>query len=276
VTATGMSPSSLRIGLLLIAFAAAFGVLGPLVLPDPNRQDLVAAYLPPGSPGHPLGTDLLGRDVLAWVAGSVRTSFYVAGAVVALSAVVGVGVGLVAGYIGGLVDASLMRLVDLQLAVPPLLLFIAASVTLGRSAWALILLISVVSWVPYARVVRTQVRVERRRSSIAAARLAGVGHGRILAVHLLPSVWTLVLVLASLQFGFVLLSEAGLSFVGVGIQPPSQSLGFLMAQGRVALAEAWWIVVMPGAMLALLLIAVNLIGDGLQERFDVDVELVDR
>jgi peptide/nickel transport system permease protein len=269
-------PGALRLGLLILAGTVALGLVGPLILADPNRQDLLSAYVAPGSAGHPLGTDLLGRDVLAWIASSVRTSFAVGLSVVAISALLGVLIGLVAGYAGGPVDAVLMRVVDLQLAIPPLLLFIAASAAVGRSAVTLVLLVSAVSWVPYARVVRTQVRVECRRASIAAARLAGVGHGRILGVHLLPAVWTLILVLASLQFGFVLLAEAGLSFVGLGIQPPSHSLGFLMAQGRTALAEAWWVVVCPGAMLGLLLVAANLIGDGLQELFGVDVELVDR
>lgn len=269
-------PSALRAGVCMLVAAAVLAILAPAVLPDANQQDLLAAYTAPGASGHLLGTDLLGRDVLAWIASSIRTSFIVGGSVVALSAGTGVLVGLLAGYLGGVPDTLLMRLVDLQLAIPPLLLFIAATATVGRSLPALILLIALVSWVPYARVVRTQVQVERHRASIAAARLAGVPHWRIVVVYLLPSTWTLVVVLASLQFGFVLLWEAGLSFVGLGIQPPMNSLGFLMAQGRGALVEAWWVVVLPGAMLVFLLMAVNLVGDGLQEHFGVEVEMVDK
>jgi peptide/nickel transport system permease protein len=268
-------PGSLRSGALLLVFAVAVGILG-LFLIDPNDQDLAAAYVGPGSAGHPLGTDALGHDVLAWVAAGVRTSIQVAGAVVLIAAVVGTTVGLVAGYLAGIADTVLMRLVDLQLAVPPLLLFIAASATVGNSMLALILLVSAVSWVPYARVVRTQVMVERRRASVAAARLAGVSRRRILFVHLLPASASMVLVLATLQFGFVLLVEAGLSFVGFGVQPPDTSLGYLIAQGRLDLETAWWVVAVPGGMLALLLVAANLVGEGLQELFGVDVDLVDR
>jgi peptide/nickel transport system permease protein len=269
-------PGSLRLGLAIVVGAVVLAVVGAVALPDPNRQQLQDALLSPGSAGHLLGTDPLGRDVLAWVAASVRTSFEVGLGVVLLSSLVGTAVGVVAGYAGGVPDALLMRIVDLQLAIPPLLLFIAASATVGHDLLALILLLSVVSWVPYARVVRTQVLVERARASIAAARLAGVSRRRILLLHLLPATWTLVLVLASLQLGFVLLWEAALSFVGLGVEPPAESLGFMIAQGRDALEQAWWVAVFPGVMLGLLLLAANTIGDGLQERFGVEVEVLER
>lgn len=269
-------PSSLRLGLTILVACVLFGLVGPLVLGDPNEQDLTAALLGPGSAGHPLGTDSLGRDVLAWLAASVRTSLAIGTAVVLLSALGGALVGTVAGYAGGAFDALLMRLVDLQLAIPPLLLFLAAFAAFNPGIPALVLLMSAVGWVAYARVVRTQVMVERRRASIAAARLAGATRRRILLVHLLPSGFTLILVLASLQFGFVLLLEAGLSFVGMGVQPPHASLGYLIAQGRADLQEAWWVVVFPGAMLATMLLAANLIGDGLQEAFDVELEVQDQ
>lgn len=267
-------PKSLRAGSLILTGAFALAVAGRVAFVDPNQQDFNVAFSPPGTPGHLLGTDSLGRDVLAWIANSFGISLLVGVSVAAISASVGALVGLVAGYAGGVVDGILMRLVDLQLAIPPLLLFIAASATVGNSIKTLVLLLSVVSWVPYARVVRTQVQVERRRASIAAARLAGVSRRRILFVHLLPAAGTLIVVLVSLQVGFVMLWEAGLSFVGLGIQPPNTSLGFLIAQGRSTLAEAWWVVLFPGTMLALLVLAVNLIGDGLQELFGVDVQVV--
>jgi len=269
-------PGALRLGLAIYAAALGLAAVGALLLVDPNEQDLTGALAPPLTAGHPLGTDALGRDVLAWIAASIATSMTIAVSVVVLCVVVGTAVGIVAGYVGGLVDAVLMRMVDLQLAVPPLLLFIAATSTLGHSMTTLIVLISIVSWVPYARVVRTHVQLERKRPSVAAARLAGVGRVRLLVVHLLPSAATSILVLASLQLGFVLLWEAGLSFVGLGISPPTPSLGFLIAQGKQSLQEAWWVVVFPGAALALLLLAANVVGDGLQEKFGVEVEVLDR
>jgi peptide/nickel transport system permease protein len=243
---------------------------------DPNEQDLADAFAPPLSPGHLLGTDALGHDVLSWIAHSIVTSLAIGTAVVLVSATVGVVVGLVAGYASGALDSVLMRVVDLQLAIPPLLLFIAAAAAVGHGMVALIVLISAVSWVPYARVVRTQVLVERKRSSVLAARLAGISRARLLLVHLLPPSATVILVLASLQLGFVLLWEAGLSFVGLGISPPTPSLGFIIAQGRASLQEAWWVVVFPGTALAALLFAANVVGDGLQELFGVDVEVVER
>jgi peptide/nickel transport system permease protein len=269
-------PSGLRLGLTILVGCILFGLIGGLVLGDPNKQDLAAALSKPGSQGHLLGTDALGRDILTWLASSVRTALTIGVAVVLISSVCGALVGTVAGYVGGAFDAVLMRLVDLQLAIPPLLLFIAAFAAFSPGRVGLILLMAAVGWVPYARVVRTQVQVERTRSSIAAARLAGATRRRILLVHLLPAGFTLILILASLQFGFVLLAEAGLSFVGLGVQPPSTSLGYLIAQGRADLQDAWWIVVCPGAMLALLLLSANLIGDGLQEAFGVELEVSDR
>jgi peptide/nickel transport system permease protein len=269
-------PGSLRLGLAIYALAIAFALVGELAMVDPNKQDLTAAFAKPLTSGHLLGTDALGHDVLSWIAHSVVTSLTVGLAVVLLSAAFGVIVGLVAGYAGGFLDALLMRLVDLQLAVPPLLLFIAAAGAVGHGMLALIALISIVSWVPYARVVRTQVLVERTRPSVAAARLLGISRARLLFAHLLPPALTLILVLGSLQLGFVLLWEAGLSFVGLGISPPTPSLGFIIAQGRASLEEAWWVVVMPGAMLMALLVAANVVGDGLQEVFGVDVEVVEK
>lgn len=269
-------PGALRLGLTIYAAAIALAIVGAVMLDAPNEQDLNEAFAKPGSDGHLLGTDALGRDVLSWIAHSVPTSFAIAVAVVTLSVVTGTLIGAAAGYVGGAADALLMRVVDLQLAIPPLLLFIAASATVGHGMVALIVLISAVSWVPYARVVRTQVQLERGRACVAAARLAGVSRTRLLTRYLLPPATTVVLVLASVQVGFVLLWEAGLSFIGLGISPPTPSLGFLIAQGRASIEEAWWVVVFPGVMLALLLFASNVVGEGLQERYGVDVEMVER
>lgn len=267
---------SLRTGCWLLGALIAGSLAGMLVLPDPRTQDLADAFAPPGTHGHLLGTDQLGRDVLAWCAAGVRTALVVSLAVVLLSALVGVTVGLVAGYFGGVADAILMRLVELQLAIPPVLLFIAASIAIGNSMASLILLLSVVGWLPYARVVRAKALGERERAFIAAARLAGTGRVRLLATHLLPTVATLALVLGSLQAGIVLLWESGLSFLGLGLQLPTVSLGFEIAQGRSELEGAWWIVTFPGLTVVLLVLAFNLIGDGLRDRFQVDVEAVER
>jgi peptide/nickel transport system permease protein len=268
-------PLALRIALVIIGAAVALSVIGAIALPDPNHQSLADSALPPLTAGHPLGTDSLGRDVLAWIASSLRISAIVSVSVVVIAGSVGVFVGLVAGYAGGAFDALLMRLVDVQLAIPPLLLFICAAAVVGRSVLVIIVLLTIPSWVPYARVVRGRVLVERERASVAAARLAGASRLTILWRELLPATRSVVIVLASLQLGWILLWEAALSFVGIGVHPPSTSLGYLIAQGRDQLAQQWWVVVFPGLVLALLVLASNLLGDGLREVFDVDVEVTD-
>jgi peptide/nickel transport system permease protein len=243
---------------------------------DPLHQDLKSAFLAPGERGHILGTDALGRDVLAWVAASIRTGLTVSISVVLVSSFVGVLVGLMSGYAGGGVDVALMRVVDLQLAIPPLLLFIAASVLAGSSMTSLIVLLSVVGWVPYARVVRSKVLAERERSYIAAARLAGSTDLEIVLRHLMPMTASLVIVLATLQAGLVLLWESGLSFLGLGLQPPIVSLGFIIAQGRSYLVQAWWIVTIPGLVIVLFVLAFNMLGDGLRDWFNLDLQVLDR
>jgi peptide/nickel transport system permease protein len=155
---------SLRLGVALLACLVVFSVVGSLALVDPLDQDLDAAYAAPGSLDHPLGGDALGRDILSWCARAILTALAVSLGVVALSALFGVVIGLLAGYAGGVVDAALMRLVDLQLAIPPLLLFIAASAVVATEMWSLIVLLAVVGWVPYARLVRAQVLAVSRRS----------------------------------------------------------------------------------------------------------------
>ena len=257
--------TALGAGVALLVFLLLFAVIGGLLLVDPTEQNLSDTLVPPGTSGHLLGTDPLGRDLLSWVAGGLKVAVLISGSVVLLSAVVGVAIGTLAGYFGGFLDAVLMRLVDLQLAIPPLLLFIAASATISGGAVSMVLLISSVAWVPYARLVRTKVLSERERSYIAAARLAGAPRRRIVVRHLMRSSVSVVAILGSLQFGYVTLWESGLSFLGLGIQPPSTSLGFMIAQGRDHLDDAWWIALFPGVGLALIVVASGLIGDGLRD-----------
>ncbi|HZV74263.1 MAG TPA: ABC transporter permease [Conexibacter sp.] len=268
--------TTLRLGLAILLAMMAVGVLGRVALPSADQQDLANAFAAPGSPGHLLGTDQLGRDVLAWISDGIWIALAVALGVVVISSVVGVAVGLCAGYFGGVADMLLMRLVDLSLAIPPLILFLAAAAVLRTSIVTLILLISAVSWLPYARLVRSVTLLERERGYVITARLAGASRTRILVGHLLPSVSTVVLVLASLQVGYVLLWESGLSFLGLGVRPPHHSLGYIIAQGRDSLQQAWWVVVLPGAALALLVLAANLIGDGLRDLIQQDVEVAER
>ncbi|HVV11193.1 ABC transporter permease [Amycolatopsis sp.] len=238
---------------------------------DPNEQDLSVGAVPPLSEGHLLGTDVLGRDLLAWCARGVVTSLIIGCAVVFVSAFVGVLVGAWAGYSGGWIDAVLMRLVDLQLAVPPLVIFLAASMVIHATMVGMIVLLASVSWVPYARLVRATVLVERQRGYIAAARLAGARRTGILFGHLVPASATPIVVFASLHIGFVILSEAALSFLGLGLTPPTVSLGYMISQGRDQLGSAWWVATVPGFFVVFLVVAANLVGDGLRDRLRVNV-----
>ncbi|GAA0730665.1 ABC transporter permease [Dactylosporangium roseum] len=263
--------SSLRAGLGLAALITLLSVYAAIAMPDPNEQNLSDTSLPPMSPGHLLGTDLLGRDLLTWCLNGARTSVLIGACVVAISAVIGTALGAVAGYHGGWLDTVLMRLVDLQLAVPPLLIFLAAAMVIDASPASLVLLLSAVGWVPYARLVRVNVLVERERGYVAAARLAGRSRVSILLNHVVPTNAALVVTFASLHIGFVMLAEAALSFLGLGLRPPSPSLGYMIAQGREHLAGAWWIATVPGVMIIVLIVSANLIGDGLRDRFQLDV-----
>ncbi len=261
---------SLGVGLGLLGGLLVFSVVASLVGGSPAHQDLNAALVGPGTGGHLLGTDALGRDVLSWVGGGIRTSFEVALGVVGLSVASGCTVGVVSGLLGGWVDAVLMRIADVQLSIPPLPVFIAVSVVLTNNMTSLIVLIAVFGWVPYARLCRARVLTERQRGYVSAARLAGRSRTAIAFLHVLPGITTEISVLASLQAGVCLLWEASLSFLGLGLQPPYVSLGYLMSEGREVLYHAWWVAVFPGLALALLVVGFNLTGDGMRELFKRD------
>jgi peptide/nickel transport system permease protein len=265
----------LRTGVLLLGSLLLFSIVGQVMLVNPNVQNLLNALAPPSSQ-HLLGADPLGRDILSWIASGIWTAVELSFSVAMISSIVGTLVGLTAGYLGGVVDSVLMRVVDLQLAVPPILIFIGAAAIVTIKLGSLILLLCAVGWVPYARLARTKVLAERERSYVAAARLAGSGRSRVVLVHLLPAVSTSVLILGSLQAGYVLLWETGLSFLGLGLQPPTTSLGFMIAQGQQYLQEAWWIVLFPGLAVVLLLLSFNLIGDGMRDVFHLEVEVLGR
>jgi peptide/nickel transport system permease protein len=274
--AGALSNSSIRRGLTILILLIVAAIVAQIALGDPLTQDLGSAYVAPFKKGHWLGTDGLGRDILAWVMGGILTGLQVSAGVVALSATVGTVIGLISGYSGRVVDAVLMRLTDFQLAIPPLPLFIAASAVVTGSMPVVIILISVVSWVPYSRLVRARVLVERERAYVSAARLAGTRSWRILLVHLLPAAATEITVVASLQAGTALLVESGLSFLGLGLQPPYKSLGFMIAAGRENLVQAWWVTTFPGIAIVLLVLAFNLIGDGIRDAMHSDVEVLAR
>jgi peptide/nickel transport system permease protein len=266
------------LGAALLLVLLALALAGPwLGLPDPTRGDLRARMLAPtlswtSLGAHPLGTDQLGRDILSRIVTGSRVTLLIAGSAVVIGGIIGVALGLVAGYFGGWYDRVLMRLVDIQLAFPLMLLALLVVAALGPSLHNLIAVLALTSWVRYARIVRGEVLSVREREFVQAARAIGANHARILGIHVLPNVLTPVLVVATLELARTIVLEAGLSFLGLGIQPPSPSWGRMLADGRTYIASAWWIITLPGLALMLTVLSVNLLGDWLRDWLDPRAE----
>jgi peptide/nickel transport system permease protein len=249
---------------LLVAMAAA--VAGPWFLPDPLAQpDILSGSLPPG-PGHPFGTDQLNRDVLARVVAGARISLSVALLAVALSVTIGAAVGLVSGYWGGRVDSVLMRLVDAALAIPRLFMLLLVLAVWERvPVVALILLIGATGWFPTSRMVRGVVLKLRHEDYVRAAEALGARRRRVIFRHLLPNALSPLLVTATLGVGEVILLEAGLSFLGLGIQPPTPSWGGMILDSKEVLVSAPWAGIFPGLAIVLTVLSANLVGDALRD-----------
>ncbi len=258
---------------LLLAFVL-LALLGPFLdLPDPTRGNLRARMAPPtwswSSLGvYPLGADQLGRDILSRIIAGSRVTLLIAGSAVILGGVVGTLLGLISGYFGGIFDRLLMRLVDIQLALPLMLLALMIVAALGPSLTNLIVVLALVSWVRYARIVRGQVLAVRERDFVQSARAIGASPARIILKHILPNVLTPALVVATLELARLIVMEAGLSFLGLGVQPPFPSWGRMLADGRAYISSAWWVITFPGLALMLTVLAVNLLGDWLRDVFD--------
>jgi peptide/nickel transport system permease protein len=240
---------------------------------DPIEQDIGNRLQPPGWPDasgtrHVLGTDHLGRDLLARVIFGARPALLVGFAAVAISGVLGMVTGLVSGYFGGRVDDVIMRLADVQLAFPFILLAIAVIGVLGPSLTTIIAVIGVSSWVVYARVVRSAVLSLREREFVQAALALGSRDGRVLVRHILPNALTPWLVVATLDMARVIVIESALSFLGLGVQPPTPTWGGMLADGRVYISTAWWLATFPGLAILLTVLGINLFGDGLRDTLD--------
>jgi peptide/nickel transport system permease protein len=260
---------------LIVLLGVTFGaLLAPWVAPhDPLDQDIASRNLPPvgftrAAAEHPLGTDPLGRDILSRLIYGARISLVVGFSAVVLQGVVGIGAGLLAGYYGGWVDHVLMRLVDIQLGIPFLVLAIAAAVVLGGGLWNIVLVLTLTGWVYYARVIRGEILSIREQDFVLAAHVLGGGPTRVLLLHLLPNVIGSSLVLATLQVARMIIAESSLSFLGIGIQPPTPSWGSMVADGRDYLGTSWWVSTLPGLAIALTSLGANLVGDWMRDVLD--------
>jgi len=256
------------VALALIAMFAACALFAPLLAPyDPLLQELGTRLQPP-SPQHWLGTDSLGRDIASRILYGARISLIVGVVVVASAGVVGTAIGLVAGYAGGLVDDALMRLTEVFLAFPALILAMAIAGALGPSLTNAIIAIAAVTWAVYARLVRGQILSLRRREFVEAARAMGASRTRIVLRHLLPNALAPLMVQASFDLGSSIIAAAGLSFIGFGAQPPTPEWGVMISEGRNYISTQPWLSLFPGLAILLAVGSFNLLGDGLRDAFD--------
>ncbi len=259
-------------GLIFVSIFIILGIIGPYITPyDPTYIDfknMVKERLQPPSLRHPFGTDEYGRDLFSRVLVGARISLMVSIAVMAIAIPLGLILGLIAGYYGGVVDEIIMRVTDVFLSFPGLVLAIAFSATLGASIWSAMIAIALVWWPGYVRVVRGQTLAVKQSLYVEAAKAIGVKTPKILRRHILPNVLTPLLVLATLDFGSVILVSAALSFIGLGAQPPTPEWGRLVADGRRWFPDKWWYTFFPGLAIFFTVLGWNLLGDGLRDVLD--------
>jgi peptide/nickel transport system permease protein len=260
--------------ILIICIITLTALLAPLLAPhDPIAQTLRDKLLPPfwmegGTTKYVLGTDAFGRDILSRLIYGARVSLLVA--MLALTAGGGVGllIGIVAGYLGGTIDNVLMRLVDAAFTFPAILFALLLAVTMGQGLGTLVIAISLLLWASFARIIRGEVLSVKQRDFVALAKVRGCSTSRIMITHILPNVLNTFMVLVTLNIGVVIIAEASLSFLGAGIPPPTPTWGLMVSEGRGRIADAWWVALIPGIAITLLVLSVNLFGDWLRDRLD--------
>ena len=255
-------------GLLVLAFLAV-ALIGPLLVPhDPLRTDLRALFMPPGSPGHLLGTDDLGRDLLSRIVHGARLSLVIGLFAVGLGVVVGIPVGVVAGYTGGAVDRVTVWASDVFLSLPRILLAVLIAAVYGFGFWSVVFAIGFPDIPIFARLARAATLGVNNLDYVSAARAVGARHVRVMARHVLPNLLGPLVVQATFSLAIAVLTAGGLSFLGLGIQPPTPEWGSMLAQGRDYMRTAPHLVAFPGLALALTVLGANLLGDALQQVYD--------
>jgi len=258
----------IRTGLAIVLVAIFAAAIGPIVSPYDSSAQELSRRLEGPSLSHPFGLDELGRDILSRILAGARISLLVGLAVVSVSSVVGMFLGSVAGYFGGLVDDGISRVVDVLMAFPGILLAIALVAVLGPGLPNVVLALTVIGWVGYARLVRSQALRAREFDFVQAARALGAGTPRIVWRHVLPTAFPAVVVQATLGMAGAIIAEASLSFLGLGVQPPTPSWGTMLDAGRSHLFDAPHLTVFPGLSIAILVLGFNFLGDGLRDRVD--------
>ncbi|MDZ4137062.1 MAG: nickel transporter permease [Paracoccaceae bacterium] len=257
------------IGLTIVCLLLIMAALAPwLATHDPLTQDLGQRLLPPFTPGHWLGTDDFGRDVWSRIVFGSRITLYIVALVAVTAPLIGLIVGTVSGYFGGWTDQALMRITDIFLAFPRLILALALVAVLGPGIENAVLAIALTAWPPYARVARAETLTVRNSDYIAAVRLQGAGAGRIIWGHVMPMCLPSVIIRVTLDMAGVILIAAGLGFLGLGVQPPMPEWGLMISSGRKFLFEQWWVATVPGLAIFIVSLGFNLLGDGLRDVLD--------
>ncbi|WP_449257251.1 ABC transporter permease [Bosea sp. (in: a-proteobacteria)] len=255
-------------GLFLLAAIVAMAAFAPLIAPyDPLTQDIVNRLLPPSSEFW-LGTDSYGRDVLSRIIYGARVSLFVGLVSILIAMTLGTALGVISGYIGGRFDAFVMALVDLMLSFPSLLLGMLVAAVLGASLENLIIAIAITEIAPFVRLARAPTLVLKEQEFVQAARSMGCTHQRIMRVHILPNLIADILVMGSLWMATAIRTEASLSFIGLGVKPPTATWGGMIREGFENILEAWWLAVFPSVFVFLTVLALNLLGDGLRDATD--------
>lgn len=255
-------------GLLVVVALVVVAIAAPIIAPyDPAEPDYTALKQPP-SVDHPFGTDTYGRDVFSRVVFGSRYAVFLGIVIVGIEMLIGVSLGLVAGYYGGLTESAIMRLVDISLSIPAIVLALAIAGMLGGGLYPLIIAVSLVGWRGFARLVRGDVKSVMEEEYIESAHAAGVSDLRIIARYVLPNTASSIIVYTTLTIPTVILWSAGLSFLGMGVQPPKPEWGAILAAGRGDIDSAWWIATFPGLAIMLTVIGFNGLGDGLRDALD--------
>jgi len=273
-TARVMRSLTLYIPVAILLLLIITAIFAPWLAPqDPNKVVMTERRLPPafvegGSMNHFLGTDKLGRDILSRAIYGARISLSVSLLVIGITAAVGTILGIAAGYLGGRTEAFLMRFTDISMAFPGLVLAMLLSVSIGPGFFTVVLALSILGWAPYARLIRGETLRLRGSDFVAQARINGASSLRIMLVHIFPNIINPLIIVMTMAVGMMILAEAGLSYLGIGIPPPDPSWGSMVADGRADIDRAWWISTFPGILIGLVVLSGNFFGDWLRDKMD--------
>ncbi|MET1250213.1 ABC transporter permease [Sporolactobacillus sp. STCC-11] len=259
-------------GFIIICLLIVVGIIGFLIVPfNPMNTETAQKLLPPFTGGHLMGTDQLGRDVFSRVILGTRVSLTIGIVTVVIAGVIGTIIGVLAGFFRGWIDLILMRIVDVQLSFPFILLVLVVNAVLGSGLKNIIISLIIAGWVVFARVVRSEVLAIREKEFITACVATGVSKWEIMVKHILPNLFTPIIVLASLQVANFIIAEASVSFLGFGVQPPQPAWGNMLNEGKDYIFNAWWMITFPGLAIVITALGINLFGDWLRDELDHDL-----